>query len=199
GFRRAACRRVVRLNTRRGRRALSTAWRALAHRAMASSAVAAARWTSPSTTLRPAGSIGVARPVFVKEPWRALRAIAVTTMVSATLHHPPRHVAACRDMVAAHVHTARRTVLPTRHPHVVCMPVADGAVLLHTGQELYFGLNTVGVHVWELLRPDVGDLDALCTALMARYPEVDAAELRADVAELLDALRRDGLVLPVAT
>ncbi len=89
-------------------------------------------------------------------------------------------------------------MLPTRHPDVVCMPVADGAVLLHTGQELYFGLNIVGVHVWELLRPDVGDLESLCTELGARYPDVSAAELRADVAELLDALEHDGLVVPVA-
>lgn len=87
-------------------------------------------------------------------------------------------------------------MLPTPHPDVVCMPVADGAVLLHTGQEIYFGLNTVGVHVWELLRPDVGDLDSLCAALGERYPDVAAAEIRTDVAELLDALERDGLVLP---
>lgn len=90
-------------------------------------------------------------------------------------------------------------MLPTHHPDVVCMPVADGAVLLHTGQEVYFGLNTVGVHIWELLRPDVADLESLCTELGTRYPQVDAAELRGDVAELLEALERDGLVLPAAT
>ena len=55
-------------------------------------------------------------------------------------------------MVAAQVHSERRTVLPTSDPDVVCMSVADGV-----------------------------------------------ARLRADVAELLDALRRDGLVHPVAT
>lgn len=87
-------------------------------------------------------------------------------------------------------------MLPTPHPDVVCMPVTDGAVLLHTGQEVYFGLNTVGVQVWELLRPDVGDLDSLCAALGERYPDVAAPELRADVAELLGELERGGLVLP---
>ncbi len=89
-------------------------------------------------------------------------------------------------------------MLPTPHPDVVCMPVADGAVLLHTGQEIYFGLNTVGARIWELLRPDVADIEAVCAALGEQYPQVDAAELHEDVAELLDALERDGLVLPSA-
>lgn len=87
-------------------------------------------------------------------------------------------------------------MLPVPHPDVVCMTVSDGAVLLHTGQEIYFGLNTVGAHIWELLRPDVADLEALCAALGEHYPQVDAAELRDDVTELLDALETDGLVLP---
>lgn len=90
-------------------------------------------------------------------------------------------------------------MLPTPHPDVVCMPVADGAVLLHTGREIYFGLNTVGARIWELLRPDVADIAALCAALNELYPQVDVSELRSDVADLLEALENDGLVLPPAS
>lgn len=78
------------------------------------------------------------------------------------------------------------------------MPVADGAVLLHTGQEIYFGLNTVGARIWDLLRPDVTDIGSVCATLGEMYPEVDAAELHNDVAELLAALESNGLVLPPA-
>ncbi len=78
------------------------------------------------------------------------------------------------------------------------MTVPDGAVLLHTGQEIYFGLNTVGARIWELLRPDVTSIEDVCAVLGEQYPQVDAADLHEDVVQLLDALERDGLVLPAA-
>lgn len=78
------------------------------------------------------------------------------------------------------------------------MAVADGAVLLHTSRELYFGLNGAGTRIWELLDPATRDLDALCTALAAYYPNADPVVLRADVAELLDALVDGGLAVRAA-
>ena len=86
-------------------------------------------------------------------------------------------------------------VLPGHHGAVAFRTVSDGAILLHTEDEVYYGLNAVGVRVWQLL-PESPDLDGLCGALLLEYPDVAPAELRADVTELLDALGRAGLVVP---
>jgi hypothetical protein len=77
---------------------------------------------------------------------------------------------------------------------VVCRAVEHGAVLLHTEDEVYFGLNAVGLQIWELL-PVCEDVDALCAALAGRYPDVAPERLRADVLELLDELRLGKLVV----
>ena len=88
-------------------------------------------------------------------------------------------------------------VLPGPHGSVVFRTVSDGAILLHTEEEVYYGLNAVGVRVWQLL-PASRNLDELCAALRGEYPDAPAAALRGDVAELLDALGRAGLVVPRA-
>lgn len=74
-------------------------------------------------------------------------------------------------------------------------PVADGAVLLHTADEIYFGLNAVGARVWQLLPPNCVELDELCSTLSASYPDADPAIVKADVAELLAQLRESRLVV----
>ncbi|HRQ79030.1 MAG TPA: PqqD family peptide modification chaperone, partial [Gemmatimonadaceae bacterium] len=75
---------------------------------------------------------------------------------------------------------------------------ADGAVLLHTGQEIYFGLNEVGAAIWELLPPVSSSLDEICEKLAERYPDAPRDELRNDVETLLADLLREGLVTLVA-
>ncbi len=85
-------------------------------------------------------------------------------------------------------------VLPGPHGAVVFQTVSDGAVLLHTEEEVYYGLNAVAVRVWELL-PDSRHLEGLCDRLSAHYPDVPLEQLRADVTELLAALERAGLVV----
>lgn len=87
-------------------------------------------------------------------------------------------------------------MLPKRHPAVLCQTVAEGAILLHTEREIYFGLNAVGTQVWELLPPKCSDLGELCAELGRRYPEVEPAHLRTDVNELLGALAAQELLLP---
>lgn len=74
-------------------------------------------------------------------------------------------------------------------------PVADGAVLLHTEDEIYFGLNAVGARVWQLLPPNCAELDDLCSTLLAAYPDADLTMVKADVSELLTALRANRLVV----
>lgn len=88
------------------------------------------------------------------------------------------------------------SMLPSPHPAVVCRPVAEGAVLLHTETEVYFGLNEVGYRVWDLLSPTCDDVARVCEKLGHDYPEVDPAELVRDVTDLLEALETEGLVVP---
>lgn len=88
-------------------------------------------------------------------------------------------------------------MLPQAGPGVLFQSLPDGAVLLDTGSEVYFGLNPVGARIWQLLPPASRTLDELCAALAAHYPGVETARLQADVAALLDQLAFEGLVIPV--
>ncbi|MGH7459850.1 MAG: PqqD family protein [Longimicrobiales bacterium] len=81
-----------------------------------------------------------------------------------------------------------------RNPAVLFQPVGEGAILLHTQQEVYFGLNEVGAQVWQLLSVAGTDLTAVVDELSRRYPEVEPELLRADVRELVEGLAREGLL-----
>lgn len=85
-------------------------------------------------------------------------------------------------------------MLPTRNPNVIYKALATGAVLYSTADEVYFGLNPVGVRIWELLPPAQETLDGLCGVLSSEYPDVPADVIRADVVEILEKLTRLGLV-----
>lgn len=91
----------------------------------------------------------------------------------------------------------RPSALPEPHPDVLCRPVSEGAVLLHTTDEIYFGLNEVGLLIWELLPPASRTTEEVVEKLAHRFPEVDPAEIRTDVLELLQGLEENGLVTPV--
>lgn len=85
--------------------------------------------------------------------------------------------------------------LPRPSPTVVFCEVEDGAVLLSTTSEVYYGLNQVGACVWALLPPRHLELLSLCRALGQEYPEVDPGILMADVIALLTDLEDAGLVV----
>jgi hypothetical protein len=89
-------------------------------------------------------------------------------------------------------------MLPSPGPGVLFQALPDGAVLLDTRSEVYFGLNAVGARVWQLL-PAARTLDELCTAVAAEYPDADPQRVRADVANLVAALVGEGLLRPVQT
>jgi Coenzyme PQQ synthesis protein D (PqqD) len=84
--------------------------------------------------------------------------------------------------------------LPIPHRAVVFQTVADGAVLLNPADEVYYGLNSVGVRIWELLA-ECRDLDELCARLGAEYPDVELEQLRDDASELIAGLQDAGLVV----
>jgi hypothetical protein len=87
-------------------------------------------------------------------------------------------------------------VLPTRNPKIIFKALATGAVLYSPQDEVYFGLNPVGVRVWELLPPVSKHLDEVCRTLVGEYPDAPAEMIRADVTELLEELGKLGLVVP---
>ncbi len=85
-------------------------------------------------------------------------------------------------------------MLPVPQPKVLFKAMSDGAVLFSTDNEVYFGLNSVGARIWELLPPVCATLDELCTRLSAEYPEVARSIIEADVKELLGDLAAHKLV-----
>jgi hypothetical protein len=90
-------------------------------------------------------------------------------------------------------------VLPTRNPKIIFKALATGAVLYSPQDEVYFGLNPVGVRVWELLPPASQRLDEVCRILESEYPDAPAEMIRADVSELLEELEKLGLVIAADT
>ena len=95
--------------------------------------------------------------------------------------------------------SSRIEVLPTRNPKVIFKALATGAVLYSTDDEVYFGLNPVGVRVWELLPPVHQTLDEVCRVLASEYPDAGEDVIRTDVSELLDELVKLGLLIPSQT
>lgn len=85
------------------------------------------------------------------------------------------------------------SMLPSPAPGVLFQALPDGAVLLDTRSEVYFGLNAVGARVWQLL-PGARTLDELSAAVAAEYPDADPRRVRADVEKLVEALVAEGLL-----
>ena len=77
-------------------------------------------------------------------------------------------------------------------PDVLCRELDGELVLLELRRGIYYGLDAVGMRVWQLLG-DERPLDEIVACLMAEY-EVDAAEAAADVQALVGTLCDHGLV-----
>lgn len=84
-------------------------------------------------------------------------------------------------------------MLPSPAPGILFQALPDGAVLLDTRSEVYFGLNAVGGRVWQFLAA-ARTLDELSAAVAAEYPDADPGRVRADVAKLVEALVANGLL-----
>jgi len=77
-------------------------------------------------------------------------------------------------------------------PDVLFQEISGEAVLLDLVSENYFGLDTVGTRVWQLLNAGSGVADIVETLL--REYEVERETLEADVGKLLNELEGAGLV-----
>jgi hypothetical protein len=86
-------------------------------------------------------------------------------------------------------------ILPRPHPAVMFREVSDGAVLLQMEDEIYFGLNSVGARIWQLLPPACTNLEDLCARLGEVFPDVPVEQIQEDVTELLGQLRENKLLV----
>lgn len=86
-------------------------------------------------------------------------------------------------------------MLPRANPSVIFQRIDDGAVLFAPHSETYFGLNAVGVAIWEALPPVSASLDELCARIARQYPDVIESTIREDVVDLLRKLLSDGLAV----
>jgi hypothetical protein len=80
----------------------------------------------------------------------------------------------------------------TRRPEPLTAAVDEDLVMLDPSRSLYFGLNSVGHRIWELLeRPQ--PVNALCAALESQF-DVSAQTCRIDVLAFLERLADAELV-----
>lgn len=86
--------------------------------------------------------------------------------------------------------------VPRAHPSVAWTKLPDGAVLFSPESEVYFSVNQTGALIWELLAgQELGrDIDAICSAVCERFPDVAAEEIRDDVTEILNAFADNNLL-----
>lgn len=77
-------------------------------------------------------------------------------------------------------------------PDVLFQEISGEAVLLDLSSENYFGLDTVGTRIWQLLN-EGQNVAGIVATLLCEY-EVERERLEADVSNLLDRLQQAGLV-----
>jgi len=80
----------------------------------------------------------------------------------------------------------------TLSPQVIFQELDKEAVLLDLNGEAYYGLDEVGMRLWQLLAAD-GDFDAAVAQMLTEY-EVEEEELRRDLLELLEDMAQSDLV-----
>ena len=86
-------------------------------------------------------------------------------------------------------------VLPGRRSSVIFKHLPEGGVLYCSESEVYFGLNEVGVAIWESLPPLLQTYDDLVMALSHRFPEVPSETIRSDALEFVESLVESGLAV----
>ncbi|MEE4236563.1 MAG: PqqD family protein [Anderseniella sp.] len=85
-------------------------------------------------------------------------------------------------------------MLPQRvvlSPEALFQEIAGEGVILDLASSSYFGLDEVGVRLWQLLQANPSP-QAACEVLLTEY-EVEPAQLEQDLAKLLDQLVEAGL------
>jgi len=76
---------------------------------------------------------------------------------------------------------------------VVFRVLGDEAVILNLSTGIYFGLDTVGTRMWQLIS-EYGSTEKAGEALLAEY-EVEEGQLRRDLDLLIQQLKDKGLLI----
>ena len=79
-----------------------------------------------------------------------------------------------------------------RSAHQVSCNLNDEVAILDLNKSLYFGLDTVGAHVWEALQEPRSVAD-ICAAVSDHF-EVAPADCQTDIVRFLESLREAGLI-----
>jgi hypothetical protein len=85
-------------------------------------------------------------------------------------------------------------MLPQRvvlSPDAMFQEIGGEGVILDLASSTYFGLDEVGVRLWQLLQVNP-DLQAACDTLLSEY-EVESAQLEQDLLKLVAQLDEAGL------
>ncbi len=80
------------------------------------------------------------------------------------------------------------------HPSVICRELSGETVLLNLESGVYYGLDTVGTRVWQLLMQGC-TIAAVCETMAEEY-DVASDVLRDDVMRLVGELHEQGIVAP---
>jgi hypothetical protein len=88
--------------------------------------------------------------------------------------------------------TATLNVSPTIPRQVVFQKVGDEVILLNLGTGIYYGLNTTGARIWELLA-EKRDLKGVLRSMTREY-KADAGTLRRGLLRLVRELKAKGLI-----
>jgi hypothetical protein len=75
---------------------------------------------------------------------------------------------------------------------VVFRILGDEAVILNLASGVYFGLDTVGTRMWQLMS-EHGSTDKVIAAMLDEY-QVEEEKLRSDLDKLIEQLSEKGLV-----
>ena len=75
---------------------------------------------------------------------------------------------------------------------VVFRVLGDEAVILNVSTGVYFGLDSIGTRMWQLIS-EQESLDNVVEVLLAEY-EVEEKQLRHDLGVLIQQLKNKGLV-----
>jgi hypothetical protein len=75
---------------------------------------------------------------------------------------------------------------------VMARQVGEETVILDLASGTYFGLDSVGARIWQLLSEGRTQAE-VCESMLAEY-EVSRDEIERDLSELLDALVDKGLI-----
>ena len=80
----------------------------------------------------------------------------------------------------------------TLSPQVIFQELDKEAILLDLNGEAYYGLDEVGMRLWQLLAEN-GDFDAAVAQMLTEY-EIDEETLRTELLELLEDMAQSDLV-----